>query len=82
MDLLLGIDVGTTATKVLLINQSGKVIALAQQGYDIIPSHNTWVEQNPEDWWNAIVKTVREVVKHDEIKKNIRGIKSYNLKRL
>jgi len=74
MDLLLGIDVGTTATKTLLINQDGEVIALAQQGYKIIPSHNTWVEQNPEDWWNAIVKTVREVVKNDEIKKNIRGI--------
>ncbi len=74
MSFLLGIDIGTTATKTLLINQDGKVIALAQQEYDIIPSHNTWVEQNPEDWWDAIVKTIRRVVKDDEIKKRIKGI--------
>lgn len=74
MSLLLGIDVGTTATKTLLINQDGEVVALAQQEYEIIPSHNTWVEQDPENWWNAIVKTVRKVVKDDKTKKNIKGI--------
>jgi len=73
-NLLLGIDAGTTATKTLLIDQSGRIIALAQQEYEIIPSHDTWVEQNPEDWWQAIVKTVKKVVKDEEIKKNIKGI--------
>jgi len=73
-DLFLGIDVGTTATKTLLINQSGEVITLAQQRYEIIPSHNTWVEQDPEDWWDAVVKTVRKVVRGDETKKRIKGI--------
>ncbi len=74
MDLLLGIDIGTTATKTLLINQSGETIALAQQEYEIVPSHNSWVEQDPEDWWNAIVKTVKAVIKNDEVKKRIKGI--------
>ena len=74
MDLLLGIDVGTTATKTLLINQRGETLALAQQEYKIIPSHNAWIEQDPGDWWNAIVKTVKRVVKNDEVKKRIKGI--------
>jgi len=73
-DFLLGIDIGTTATKALLINQNGEVIALAKQGYGIISSHNTWIEQNPKDWWDAIVKTVRRVVKDAKAKKRIKGI--------
>lgn len=74
MDLLLGIDVGTRATKTLLINQNGETVALAQQEYEIIPSHNSWVEQDPQDWWSAIVKTVKKVVKNDNIRKRIKGI--------
>jgi len=74
MSLFLGIDVGTTVAKALLINQSGEVVASDQQEYEIILSHHTWVEQDPEDWWNAIVETVKNVVEDDETKKRIKGI--------
>lgn len=59
---LLGIDVGTTGTKSLLFSSEGKLIANAYQGYDLITPNVGWSEQKASDWWNAIVKTVNEVV--------------------
>lgn len=60
--LLLGIDVGTTGTKSLLFSEEGELIASAYQGYDLITPQVGWSEQRPDDWWNAIVKTVNETV--------------------
>jgi len=60
--LLLGIDVGTTGTKSLLFSEEGKLIANAYQGYDLVTPQVGWSEQRPDDWWNAIVKTVNEVI--------------------
>lgn len=59
--LLLGIDVGTTGTKSLLFDEGGELLGSAYQGYDLITPNVGWSEQKAEDWWNAIVKTVREV---------------------
>lgn len=59
---LLGIDVGTTGTKSLLFSSEGKLISSAYQGYDLITPNVGWSEQRADDWWNAIVKTVNEVV--------------------
>jgi len=75
MDLLLGIDIGTNATKTLLVSSDGKVLALAQRDYSIITSPDGWVEQEPEDWWRAVIETVREVVKENHrFRDNIRAI--------
>lgn len=59
---LLGIDVGTTGTKSLLFSSEGKLIANAYQGYDLITPNVGWSEQKASDWWDAVVKTVNEVV--------------------
>ncbi len=75
MDLLLGIDIGTNATKTLLINSDGEILALAQRDYDVMSSSNGWIEQESEDWWRAVVETVREVIKENyKFKNYIRGI--------
>ena len=58
----LGVDVGTSGTKTLLIDQAGKVLAEANADYPMHQPKPGWTEQSPEDWWNATVKTVREVV--------------------
>ncbi|MFB0545480.1 MAG: FGGY-family carbohydrate kinase [Anaerolineae bacterium] len=62
MDLFLGLDVGTTATKALLFDLEGNVIASAGHNYDLITSHEGWVEQDPEDLWRGVVKTSRQVL--------------------
>lgn len=58
---LLGIDVGTTGTKTMLFMQDGSCIAHAYQGYPTQTPHVGWSEQNPLDWWQAVVDTVRKV---------------------
>ena len=60
MELLLGIDVGTTGTKTLLIDSSGREIATAYRPYGFTSGRRDFVEQDPEDWWNAVIECVNE----------------------
>lgn len=62
MDCLLGIDIGTTGTKSALFNTEGELIDFEYQSYPIIYPREGWAEQDPEQWWDALVRTVREVV--------------------
>lgn len=60
---LIGIDVGTTGTKSMVISQDGRIVGHAYRGYGIDTPNIGFREQNPEDWWKAVVETVREAVK-------------------
>src|SRR3954468_23588876 len=59
MSFVLGIDVSTTATKAVLIDERGAVAAIgtAEYGYDI--PHPGWSEQDPQRWWDGAVDAVR-----------------------
>lgn len=59
-DLLLGIDVGTTAVKAAIVDTRGNLLAACQAEYPIFHVRSTWVEQNPEDWWQATCQVVRQ----------------------
>lgn len=61
-DLLIGIDVGTTGTKSMLVDANGTVVAQAYRGYPITRPRALVVEQDAGDWWAAVVHTVRECV--------------------
>ena len=61
-DYLLGIDVGTTGTKALLVNASGGVVASATKPYPLHTPRPGWAEQDPADWWRATVEAIREVL--------------------
>ncbi len=56
MNYLLGIDVGTSATKTVLFDEKGTVIASASQEYPLYQPENGWAEQKPEDWRDAVLK--------------------------
>ncbi|MEO8392721.1 MAG: FGGY family carbohydrate kinase, partial [Chloroflexota bacterium] len=60
-DLLLGIDVGTTAAKAALFQPDGQVQAVAQAAYPLNHIRPNWVEQNPEDWWQAVCAAIQQV---------------------
>ena len=60
-ELLLGLDVGTTATKALAFDLRGQAVAGATQAYELITPRAGWVEQDPEELWSAVVRTVRDV---------------------
>ncbi|MFK8112711.1 MAG: xylulokinase [Rubripirellula sp.] len=64
----LGIDVGTSGTKTLLMNSQGVVLAEADSEYPLYQPKPGWTEQDPEDWWKATVKTVRAVMKKAKLK--------------
>jgi len=61
-ELLLGIDVGTSGLKALLINTKGSVIASATSEYRTMSPKYLWSEQNPEDWWSACCDSIWEVL--------------------
>lgn len=63
MKYVIGIDLGTSATKTVLFTERGEKVASASEEYLLLQPHNGWAEQNPEDWWKAAVNTLREVVK-------------------
>lgn len=68
MAVLLGIDIGTSATKTLLVQEDGRILASASAEYPLLSPKPGWSEQNPEDWWKATVKTVRQVMKSSKLK--------------
>ena len=68
MSIFLGIDIGTSGTKTLAINQRGKILAEATSLYPSYHPKPLWSEQDPEDWWQATVKTVRAVVRQAKLK--------------
>jgi len=75
MSYYLGIDIGTSGTKTLLIDADGQVISEANTEYPIHQPKPGWTEQDPEDWWKATVKTVRMVVRKAKLKpEDIRAI--------
>ena len=61
--MFLGLDVGTGGTRAVLVDERGKVIASAAEEH--MPFRSPfpgWAEQDPEDWWRAAQKAIREVV--------------------
>jgi len=59
---VLGIDVSTTATKAVLVDESGAVVGVgaAEYGYDV--PRPLWSEQDPELWWSGAVAAIRSVL--------------------
>ena len=50
----IGIDLGTSALKLLLMNEQGRIINTISKEYPVSYPHPGWSEQNPEDWWTAV----------------------------
>lgn len=66
MNYFLGLDLGTGSIKTVLFDVDGKEIAQCAIEYPIYQPNNGWSEQEPEDWYQCAVKTVRSVM--DEAK--------------
>jgi len=72
---LLGIDVGTTGTKALLVAEDGHVVARSNHEYPLLTPRPTWAEQNPADWWGAATAGIRDVLKESDVApKDVVGI--------
>lgn len=62
MPILLGIDVGTSATKVIACDGHGRVLAAASEPHTLHCPRPGWSEQDPEEWWRATAGAVRRVL--------------------
>ncbi|MEN8238414.1 MAG: xylulokinase [Actinomycetota bacterium] len=62
MSYFLGIDVSTTATKALLMDADGSVVAIGRSEYGFDTPKPLWSEQSPESWWNATVDAIRQAL--------------------
>jgi len=67
MAYLIGMDIGTSSTRAIIIDETGKLIASATSDYPMITPKPGWAEQNPEDWWKASIKVIREVIEKSKI---------------
>jgi xylulokinase len=59
----LGIDVSTTGSKALLVDEQGAVAGVAITPHTLQTPKPLWSEQNPEEWWSATSESVRKVLR-------------------
>ena len=57
-ELLLGVDVGTTATKAVLVDNTGHIISQGRSEYPTKYLQAGWVEQDPNEWWRSFCEAV------------------------
>jgi len=60
--MLLGLDIGTTGVKGILIREEGGVLATHVSEYDLLTPHPGWAEQDPEQWWQATAQTCKALL--------------------
>ena len=61
MQYFIGIDLGTSAVKLLLVDGTGKICSTVSRDYPLMFPHPGWSEQNPEDWWTAVQDGLKEL---------------------
>jgi len=75
MAYLIGMDIGTTGVKSLIMNDDGKILATSFKEYPLYLPHPGWAEQNPLDWWDATKSALNELLKKSKVNsREIRGI--------
>lgn len=67
---LLGIDIGTSGAKALLLRLDGTIAASQTQPYPLYSPQPSWAEQDPEDWWQATVQSIHGVLQQAGAKGN------------
>lgn len=77
MSFLLGVDIGTSGTKTVLYDELGNTIASSVDEYPMYQPFIGWAEQEPEDWWGAACKTIKDVISKSGIDPS--GIKGIGL---
>lgn len=61
--LFIGIDLGTSACKLLLVGEDGTIQNEVTKEYPLSFPHPGWAEQRPEEWWDAVVTGVPELLR-------------------
>src|SRR5690606_16904060 len=62
MALFLGLDTSTTGSKALIIDERGDVLAVASSPHTLQSPRPLWSEQDPREWWEASLASIRSVL--------------------
>ena len=71
--LYIGIDLGTSAVKLLAMDEKGKIVNIVSREYPIFFPHPGWSEQNPEDWYEQTMAGLKELLEKCD-KSKVAGI--------
>ena len=63
----MGVDLGTSSVKIIVMDESGQVTASISKEYNVSYPKIGWAEQNPEDWWNATRDGIRDLLRDSDI---------------
>ena len=75
MEYILSFDVGTSTLKAILVDKEGHVIASATESYQVNYPREGFVEEDPMDWWKAIVSATRGIMKESGVSaKEVKGM--------
>ncbi|MDA3811278.1 MAG: FGGY family carbohydrate kinase [Spirochaetaceae bacterium] len=64
---ILAFDLGTTSLKTVLFKRNFKIVASAERDYPTSYPAANWAEQDPENWWKALIETTDEVIHKGEV---------------
>lgn len=64
---VLGLDVGTQSAKCVVLDDTGELRGVGQVGYGIQTPRVQWAEQDPEDWWQACTRAVRDALRQGNV---------------
>ena len=67
MNYYIGADLGTSALKLLLVDTDGNIVNSVSKTYDVSFPNPAWSEQNPEDWWTALVDGVKDLTENIDV---------------
>ena len=74
-ELLLGIDIGTSACKIAVIDKQGRVVAQTNRAYKVFYPQSGWAEQDPDEWWTEVCAGIRVIMESGMVKaSDIAGI--------
>lgn len=71
--LYIGVDLGTSAVKLLLMNQDGRIEGVVSKEYPLYFPHSGWSEQNPQDWMKGVMEGLHDLLEHCD-KSQVAGI--------
>jgi xylulokinase len=75
MALFLGIDIGTSGVKAVLVDEEDRVVGEATAPLSVLRPRPLWSEQNPEDWWSATAATLDHLAaRHPDLVGRVRAI--------
>ena len=71
--LYIGVDLGTSAVKLLLMDEKGNIKKIVSKEYQLFFPHPGWSEQKPEDWFKQVIIGIKELIS-DCNKESVAGI--------